>query len=180
MVAQIKTRMTAAEFFELPESNQFIELLDGELIMSPSPLTRHQRMSGWFFALLLDLIPNGELFYAPMDVYFDDDNVPQPDIMWVAESSKCVITEKRLVGPPDLIVEVLSPGTAANDRKKKFELYQKYGVREYWIADPVHLLLDVWQLVDGAFVWLGAFGTTDTFISPVLGKSVSLDGVLRS
>lgn len=81
MIEQTRTRMTAAEFFDLPEANTSTELLEGELIVRPSPAMLHQRTSRQLVAFLLNAIPNGEVFYAPMDVYFDEENVPQPDIV---------------------------------------------------------------------------------------------------
>lgn len=171
-----KERMTAAEFFQLPETTQPTELIEGELIVSPSPITVHQRFIGNLFVLLRSLIPNGEVFLAPLDVYLDAANVPQPDIMWVAEGSRCKVGEKRLEGPPDLIVEVLSAGTARADRGKKFQLYERHGVREYWLADPEGEYFEIFRLEDGRFVRQGAYGIEDgSFESAVLGgKTVEL------
>lgn len=171
MVEQTKIRMTAAEFFELPESNSPIELLNGELVVSPTPIPLHQDVTLNTATLLKQIakVVGGKVYVAPLEVYFDDDNVPQPDVMWIAPTNLKVIGEKRLEGAPDLIVEVLSPGTAKNDKETKFRLYQKYQVREYWIVDPVHQLVDVWSLVEGRFVWQGAYGVGDTFNSSVLG-----------
>lgn len=174
MAEQTRIRMTAAEFFELPESNSPTELIQGELVVSPTPIPAHQDAVGNAYALLKQIAKaiGGKAFVAPLEVYFDDDNVPQPDVMWIAPARLHVIGEKRLEGPPDLIVEVLSPGTAKNDKETKFRLYEKYRVREYWIVDPVHRLVDVWLLVEGHFVWRGAYGVGDTFKSPALADHV--------
>lgn len=173
-----KYKMTAAEFFELPESNLPVELIEGEAIMSPAPLLEHQRTSRRILLVLESLIPSGELFYSPIDVYFDEDNVPQPDIVWVAANSRCVFTEKRLVGPPDLIVEILSPGTERRDRQAKFNLYQKFGVREYSLVHPQEQYVEVWRLENGVFVHQGIFGPDETFKSEVLGgKTVDLQAI---
>src|SRR5687768_16231992 len=130
-MVQERTRMTADEFFQLPETMQPTELIDGELIASPTPTPKHQLAVGAFFTLIHGLIPDGVVLFAPLSVYLDEENIPEPDVMWVAENSRCVITEKRLEGPPDLIVEVFSPGTAKRDKRDKFKLYEKHGVREY-------------------------------------------------
>lgn len=175
MAAQVETRMTAAEFFELPESKQPIELLEGELIMSPTPVPNHQRVVFWTAKVVEQLAPNGEVFIAPLDVYLDEDNVPQPDVMWVAEGSQCVIGEKRLEGPPDLVVEVFSPGTVRKDKRQKFKLYEKHGAREYWMMDPQEQYIEVQRLEDRRFVLQGVFEPGDTFESAVLGdKSVEV------
>jgi Uma2 family endonuclease len=172
-----KLRMTAAEFFELPESNLPVELIKGEVIMSPAPVPKHQRVSRKSLLVLENLIPNGELFYSPIDVYLDEDNVPQPDIVWVAADSRCVISEKRLEGPPDLIVEIFSPGTERRDKKAKFDLYQKFGVREYWMIDPEEEYVEVYRHENGVFVRQGVYGPDETFESAVLGKSVELQTI---
>jgi Uma2 family endonuclease len=180
MAEQVKTRMTADEFSQLPETNQPTELINGELIVSPSPLVCHQLSSSQFFRLIDGLKPNGTLFYSPMDVYFDQENIPQPDLIWVAETSRCVIGEKRLEGPPDLIVEILSPGTSRMDRREKFQLYERYGVSEYWMVDPLEKYVEVYRWVGGRYDRLGIFGEGDTLISAALGgKTVSLTGVFE-
>jgi Uma2 family endonuclease len=181
MVEQTKVRMTAAEFFQLPETTEPIELIDGELIVSPTPIPKHQRVSGRSFILLEKLIPNGELFYAPMEVYFDDENIPQPDILWIAANSRCVVGEKRLEGPPDLIVEIFSPSTTKRDRREKFNLYERFGVREYWMVDPVGQYVEVYTLADNHYGKLGLYGPGETFTSPVLdNKTVDVSAIFSS
>lgn len=175
MAEAIRTRMTAAEFDQLPETNTPTELIEGELIVSPSPMPKHQRVSRCTVGVLEDLIPNGEIFYAPMDVYFDDENIPQPDIIWVAEGSRCKITDKRLEGAPDLIVEIFSPGTVSRDKIGKFELYERYGLREYWMIDPNEAYIEVYRHEDGRFIRQGTYAPGSTFESAVLGgKSVTV------
>ncbi len=168
-----QTKMTAADFEALPDSEQMLELIEGELIVSPPPIPRHQRTVGNVFVLLRDIIANGEVFIAPIEVYLDEKNIPQPDVLWVAENSQCVVTEKRLEGAPDLVVEVFSPGTEKKDRKDKFLVYQRFGVREYWMIDADEEYVEVYQLEDGRFIRLGVFEPGETFASAVLGgKSV--------
>lgn len=175
MVVPVHTRMTAAEFFDLPETNQPTELLDGELIVSPSPVPEHQFVSGDLYSLVKSLVPNGRVIYAPIDVYFDDNNIVQPDILWVAEDGKAQITQKYVEGPPALIIEIFSPGTAKRDKREKYNLYQKHGVPEYWMVDPVGQYVEVCIWEEGTFKQHGVYGPEDTFASPVLGgKTVDL------
>ncbi len=163
-------RMTASEFLTLPVSNLPHELIHGEEIMSPSPTRNHQRVSGRLFKLLSSLVPNGEVYYAPVDVVLDVQNVIQPDLLWVAEKSACVWVEgKYLSGAPDLAVEIFSPGTARRDKKDKFRLYEKAGVREYWMVDPDETWLEIWQLKDAHFVFVDVYGPEGVCASPLLG-----------
>jgi Uma2 family endonuclease len=173
-----QTRMTAAEFEALPDSEQMVELIEGALIVSPPPIPRHQRVVGHTFVLLRQIAPNGEVFIAPIEVYLDEHNIPQPDVLWVAEGSQCVVTEKRLEGAPDMVVEVFSPGTIKKDRKDKFLVYQQFGVREYWMIDADEEYIEVYRLENGVFVRQGVFEPGETFESAVLGgKSVEVGKV---
>lgn len=169
-------RMTAAEFMELPETTQITELIDGELVVSPSPIKLHQDVSGNLHFLLRQLYKKigGTVQYAPMDVHLDDENVVQPDIFWVSDKNeKCKVGEDGYWhGPPDLIVEILSPGTARQDKVTKFALYERHGVREYWIADPKYRNIEVWSLVEGKYTRVGLFSANDSFKSPVLGQTI--------
>jgi Uma2 family endonuclease len=175
-----KTRMTSAEFFELPETMQSTELLEGELVVSPAPVIDHQE-SLFAFAKLLDaLIPNGKVVIAPTDVYLDEENILQPDIFWVAEDSRChpIDSRKRFAGPPDLIIEILSRGSVRNDRVTKFHLYEKHGVPEYWLTDPLLEYVEVYRLIDGKYVLQGVYEAGESFESVALGgKTVDLKRV---
>jgi Uma2 family endonuclease len=137
----VQTRMTAKEFLELPESNQFIELIHGEVIVigSPTPTPVHQRVVFRVGFLLEPLSQKhgSTVYVAPLSVYLDDENILEPDVMHIAPNSKCTIGEKYLIGTPDLVVEVFSSSTALRDKTNKFRLYEKHGVRKYWMLGAV-------------------------------------------
>jgi Uma2 family endonuclease len=179
MAEKIKQRMTAAEFLQLPETMQKMELIEGELIVSPSPVLRHQKIVFAIAKLLDSLKPNGLVVVSPMDVEFDINDVYQPDTFWIAESGKAVEVEGHIVGAPDLIVEVLSPSTAKYDKKQKFNTYEKFGVREYWMADPDGEYIEVWVLKNKKFARLGIFDKDENFDSQALGKNVVLKDVFN-
>ncbi|MBI1281642.1 MAG: Uma2 family endonuclease [Anaerolineaceae bacterium] len=172
MAEQIKTRMTAAEFQQLPETNLPLQLLNGEVIEMNASALPHQDVVGNTFVLFKLKIKEfgGKAYVAPVDVYFDELNMPQPDVIWLAPDSRCqMVGTERLSGAPDLIAEVLSPSTAHIDRKEKFHLYEKHGVREYWLIDPRDELIEVWQHQGEGFVRLELFGVGETFMSALIG-----------
>jgi len=164
-------RVSAAEFdkFTANDERRF-ELIDGEIIEMPPPKIVHQRLSRRLTRLVDDLKPDGEVFYAPIEVYLDEFNIPQPDVVWIAANSTCKIEELRLVGAPDLVIEILSPSTAKRDKTDKFSLYEKYGTREYWIVDPEYAQIEVWKRGTDRFERQGVYGIGDAFESEALGK----------
>lgn len=177
MAEQIKQAMSAAEFLNLPETQNKQELIGGEIIVPPAPVPQHQRLIIRISRLLEELIPNGEVMIAPTDIYLDKETVVQPDVFWIAEASRCVETEKHFEGAPDLVVEVLSPSTAIQDKREKFAKYEEHGVREYWIIDPQAAYLELWQLSEGKFIRIGIFGKENRFKSELLNKEVVLDNI---
>ncbi|MDX1993040.1 MAG: Uma2 family endonuclease [bacterium] len=172
MLEQTRTRITAEEYFQLPETNLPIELIDGEIFQMPTPSPKHQDVILNAAILFRQRVKErgGRVFVAPLDVVFDDGNIAQPDVMWLAPDSRCQVTEKRLVGAPDFIAEVLSPSSVSHDRRTKFRLYQQHGVREYWVIDPQAQLIDVFTLVEGRFQLIGIYGADEVFQSPLLGE----------
>ena len=178
MAVQTSIRMSAAEFEALPESSFPTELIEGELVVRGVPIINHQRVAGNTYQMLAKAVPNGEVFVAPVSVKFDDANFFQPEVLWVAASSTCEITRDGLNGAPDLVVEVLSPGTASTDRGHKFRTYQAHGVREYWIIEPELRFIEIWQLMNGIFVQHGVYEADESFTSPLLGQTIALPAIL--
>ncbi len=179
MVDSTTIRMTANEYFELSESTQPTALLDGEFIVSPSPIPKHQQTSADAYIYLRTLVPDGKWFYAPMDVYFDEINITQPDILWIRPDGKCKVGEKYLAGAPDFIIEILSPGSVRDDKIKKFKLYQQFDVSEYWIIDPIEQYVEVFTLIDGEYRLQGTYAPDGTFESLILGKIIELKRIFE-
>jgi Uma2 family endonuclease len=172
-IAEPKTRYTVAEYDQLPESMLPTELIDGEILVSPAPLLTHQLVLGNLYYFLRISVPGGVVAFAPVDVQLDDSNVFQPDLLWIAEGNeRCTVTEQRVIGAPDLVVEIVSKGTERRDRVQKFQLYEKYGVREYWIIDLKLKTVQVWSLQGSEFISLGSYTVEETFESPALQKAV--------
>ncbi len=175
---------TYEEFMALPEGGPVrYEIIDGELCMTPSPVTRHQKISkNLLFEIerFLRTNPLGEIFAAPVDVVFSQEppQVVVPDLVFVAAEHLSLITEKNLQGVPDLLVEILSPTTATIDRRVKHALYERVGVPEYWIVDPERNSVQVFRLSGGRYAPPLEFGLGDRLETPLLpGLSIPLSNV---
>lgn len=173
MVAQATTRVTFEEYAALPETNQIVELIAGDIVMNP-PLFKHQRTLRQILETLFGLRLGGELCIAPTGLHFDDGNSFEPDLFWVsAENKQCFLEPDGRFwhGAPDLVVEILLPSTAFNDRGHKFETYQQYGVREYWLVDPEAKFVEAYVHAQDKFERLGVFKSDQSFVSSVLNNA---------
>jgi Uma2 family endonuclease len=180
--AVVTAPMDRAAFLALPETNLPLEYIDGEIAVSPSPVDSHQEMVLNTAGYLKMLIPHaaGTLRVAPLDVHIDDQNTVQPDVFWVsADNPRCKLGEDGYwYGAPDLIVEVLSPATARRDRGIKFRLYERAGVREYWLIDADYV--EVYRLADGRFERVGVFGEGEAFVTSLVdGLTVLVNPLIR-
>ncbi len=142
---------TFDDYCTLPEDmSRRYELLHGKLFMVPAPTTRHQHILSNLNSVVSQHVQNhllGVVFFAPVDVILgqgDAREVVQPDLMFVAASRREIVKLHGIEGPPDLVVEILSLGTAERDRGYKLTMYARYGVLEYWIVDPNARTVDVY------------------------------------
>jgi len=172
---------TVEDYMKLDDGQRY-ELIGGELIMVPSPSTKHQRITGKIYRLLSDFAEKnqlGEIFDAPMDVVLEN-QVIQPDILYISKDRSSIIGELNIQGAPDLVVEVLSPSTATHDRKKKSRLYFKHGVKEYWLVDPDVKFVDVYVAGEKEWRWMGAFDQEDVLTTELLpGLEISLAEIFK-
>jgi Uma2 family endonuclease len=178
-----KKKYTDGDYTLLDEGAPF-QLINYDLIMSPSPVPLHQLISLRLARVISDFLENnndnGFLVYAPMDVKFDEGNVLQPDILYITEDRKAEIIKERIEGAPDLVIEILSPSSAYYDLRQKKDVYEKYGVKEYIIVDPIARNADLYVLKDGAYYlhqrgWIGEH--LNSVILP--GLTFDLDKIFR-
>jgi Uma2 family endonuclease len=155
VISQVKKHQacyTVADYMSWPDDER-LELIAGRIFdMSPAPSIKHQSITGEFYSQLKQKLKGKSCipFIAPVDVVLSANDVVQPDVLVVCDSGK--ITEKNIQGPPDLIVEVLSPRTALKDMREKKLLYERSGVREYVIIDPLEEYVQrFWLQNDGHF-----------------------------
>jgi Uma2 family endonuclease len=139
MAATAMPLLTVENYRLLPETGPRFQLIEGELYMAPAPNRYHQDISRnleYIFLEYLEEHPIGKLYDAPFDVYLDETNVFQPDILFVSEARRGILTEAGAEGAPDFVVEILSPKTARLDLENKRVQYARHGVDELWIIDP--------------------------------------------
>ncbi|MCA1064799.1 Uma2 family endonuclease (plasmid) [Rossellomorea sp. AcN35-11] len=147
-----KKEISIDEFYHLREdSNQLMEYIDGVIFMSPSPSTRHQRISGRLHAQLFHLLDGTdcEVFHAPFDVELNNEEnegtkIVIPDLSVICDKSG--LGENKFTGVPSLIVEIISPSNQSHDLVFKLNLYMQYGVKEYWIVNPLLNTIQVYTL----------------------------------
>ena len=138
---------------ELPETNLPVELWDGELIMSPTPTPSHQTIVGSLYRELDGFVREhkaGKVFLSPLDVVLSEHRVVQPDIFFIAKDNLGIIQD-WIRGVPNLVVEVISPGSWKRDRVEKKSLYEQVGITEYWIVDSESRSIEVFALVKGVY-----------------------------
>ena len=175
-----KAKYTYEDYLNTPEGERY-ELIDGELILVASPNEGHQIASIRLGSRMHFYVDAGELgwvFQAPFDIVFSDTEVVQPDVMFISKEREHIRTGANVQGAPDLVVEILSPSSVGRDWSYKRELYAKYGVKEYWIADPVHKMVSVMLLRDGVLELAGTYVEGDTVVSSALeGFSVEINAI---
>ena len=150
---------TYGEYLHWPDDVRY-ELIDGvAYLMAPAPTLDHQEVAGEIFRQLANALQGKpcRAFIAPVDVLFPKsgeadeqvDTVLQPDVLVVCDPSK--LDRRGVRGAPDLVVEVLSPGTSSHDHVRKRRVYERAGVAEYWLVHPIDRMVTVYRLVNGEY-----------------------------
>ncbi|HEX9303777.1 MAG TPA: Uma2 family endonuclease [Thermoanaerobaculia bacterium] len=163
-------RFTYDDYVLLPEDRRY-EVIDGELYLTPAPTPYHQAVKQRIEQFLLAHVEGrglGQILDAPCDVVLSRFDVLQPDIFFISASRRSVIGEKFISDAPDLVVEVLSPGTRRRDRVVKAKRYASFGVREMWIADPDKQTVEVFVNTEGRFRREALYAADDVLRSPLL------------
>lgn len=142
---------TYEEFARLPDDGNRYEVIAGELYVTPAPETPHQEASARLFMELRGFASEhglGKVLFAPVDVLLADGDYLEPDIVFVRTDHLHYKTKRGIEGPPDLVVEILSPTTARQDRGAKRERYAHFGIPEYWIVDTDRRRIEIHRLAD--------------------------------
>lgn len=182
-VVRPNKRYTARDFENLPPGPPYYELINNSLVMEPSPEIPHQRASISLATKIFNFVEEhslGLVLEAPMDVELDEDNVFQPDILFISNERLGIIQDGRKIkGAPDLVVEILSSNKKYDQEEKKY-LYELHDVREFWLVDTKKKIVEVFENQRKEFVlvqkaWLG-----DTVRSKLLaGFEIAADYLFR-
>jgi Uma2 family endonuclease len=181
MATQPETGLTYEDLLAFPEDNLRRELINGELIVTAAPGTRHQRVVKELVVALAayERAHGGEVLPAPYDVFFSDVNVVEPDVIFVTAENLRRLEERFLRGAPDLVIEVSSPSTRRLELRRKLELYQRFAVPEYWYVDLEADRVEVYRLAEGSYRTPILLRRGDTLDSPLLPDfSIELGSLL--
>lgn len=178
MGTEVITRLTYAEFRRLPDDGKRYELVGGEVHVSPSPNVKHQRTL-WNLSASFGLSAKshdvGRFYFAPLDVLLAADTELQPDLVFVSRERPDIIQDSHIAGPPDLVVEILSPSRAAHNRATKLALYAEAGVPWVWFLDPEAKTVETLKL-DGKRYFVDSIPAGDQILrsSPFPGWQLPL------
>lgn len=185
MSTQIEPLLTIADLDAMPDDGNRYEIIDGELFVSCSPSLTHQRVSRNFLVWITNWLaqnPIGEVFATP-GVMFSEFSGVSPDIVFITNERRNEIASgERVFGAPDLIIEIVSPGSENHrrDRVAKRQLYGKYGVKEYWVVDPQQRTIEIYYLVGQTLKLRGVLQEQDELTTSLLpGFSCKVEDVFR-
>lgn len=184
-MSTVLKKWTYDDLTSMPEDNVRREIIDGELIVSASPVTKHQRISRRLLLAIgnyLEANPIGEVFDAPFDTVFSSDNVCSPDLLYISNDRASIVTAKNVQGAPDLVIEILSESTWRNDEIRKRGIYERFGVNEYWIVDPEIDTIRIHRREGRGFLLVAELhaASEDVATTPLLpGLTISLPPLFR-
>jgi Uma2 family endonuclease len=166
MTARPRVRFLATDIWDAPDNGKIYEVIEGELYVSPAPSWKHQGAVTALAAMLWTFVRGRKLGFvvsAPTGLVLNEHNGVEPDIIYISNARANIITERGVEGTPDLVVEALSPSTAARDRGIKMRRYAASGIPHYWILDPANNTLEAYRL-DGVIYQLeGVYGPGEIF-----------------
>ena len=173
--------MTYTQYCLLPEDGKQYEVIDGELFMTPAPRPKHQKIVLRLAEELSGFVRKsglGEVFVAPVDVLLEQHTILQPDVLFIRQERLAIVKEDAIEGPPDLVVEVLSPSTFYKDLRKKMTAYSQFGVQEYWIVDSETETIEIYTRRDDKLQMARKFSSGESLESALLpGLRLAVKGV---
>jgi Uma2 family endonuclease len=177
-------KLTYEDYELIPEDGQRHEILDGEHYVSPAPTVQHQRISIRLSSRMHVFVEEhglGEVFAAPTDVLLSRHDILQPDILFVSKDRAPILTQKNVQGAPDLVIEILSASSRHLDERLKLARYELFGVREYWIVDPLADRVHVFLPTGNSFRRTAELSSEDVLTTSLLpGLEIPLRDLFRA
>jgi Uma2 family endonuclease len=163
-------KFTYDDYRQLPDDGKRYEIIDEDLCVSLPPPTKHQVIVGnLLFALstFAKSHTSGKVVHGPLEVYFSNTNMAQPDLIFISNKNSRILKPTKIRGAPDLVIEVVSPGTEKRDRTSKRKMYAQFGVREYWIAKDKTVTVEIFRLQERRLVLVARLEEKDVLTSPL-------------
>ncbi len=184
MLATKARPLTRHEYALIPFGAPNYQLIEGDLVMAPSPGSFHQNVLLNLATIFRDYLrehPLGKIYVAPLDTYLSDLNVYQPDLLFIRKKNLSIVEEHGIEGAPDLAIEILSKTTSKYDLGIKRAVYARTGVEELWIVDPTKRTVAVYRLADQPETPIATYRAKQKFTSEVLpGLIIDLAAVFAS
>jgi Uma2 family endonuclease len=171
-----KILLTYDDYCLLPNDRNRYEILDGELSVTPAPRTKHQSVSSHVHRILANsVVANqlGDIFAAPTDLILAPTTVVQPDLIFIGNDRRHIVTERAIEGSPTLVIEIVSPTTHRTDRLTKAQLYAKHNVPHYWLIDPDQRTLEAYELAIDHYDLVASARDAEVF-TPLLFPGLSI------
>lgn len=180
----VRRKLTYEDYLLFPEDGLRHEILEGEHFVTNAPSRWHQKAVSNLLYFLMDHLRRepslGEAYTAPFEVLFSQYNVALPDLIFVSQERAGILTDKNIQGAPDLIVEVLSPTTRQADETVKLPVYERFGVREYWLVDPQLQTVRVFRQAGRGFALPEHLSAGDVLTTPLLpGLQIPVGQIFR-
>jgi Uma2 family endonuclease len=177
----LTSRITYAEFRTMEfadDDTAHYELINGDLVRKAAPSPEHQLILRNLAFEMHQFVRErnfGTVLFAPIDVFLDDYNAPQPDLLFISESKKSIITKDGIIGVPDIVVEIISPSSVVRDRIEKLGLYERFAVPEYWLVDAQNKSVEIYQHTSNGYEVFSAATVEENVKSKILdGFSMEL------
>jgi Uma2 family endonuclease len=183
MAVRRRVQFLATDIWDTPDDGKRYEVIDGELYVTPPPVWKHQNGLANLFLILGPYIHAhnlGKIVPAPVGVVLDEHNGVQPDLIYISRERLGIVSERGVEGPPDLVVEVLSPSTRSRDKGVKMRRYAASGILHYWQLDPRTDSLEAYRLGEQGYQHVGRFGPGSVFRPELFpGLEIPIDELWR-
>ncbi len=181
-------RVSVKDFSEMQfdDNDDFqYEIINGEMIRKSAPSPVHQEVLKNLLYIIEThnrLEKKGRLFCAPIDVFLDDYNKLQPDLFFISEKKKSIITNDGIMGVPDLVIEIISPTSVIRDRIEKKNVYERFAIPEFWLVDPQYQAIEIYTLKNNRYELFSAATAMEGGLNQSLfeGLSISFNDVFAS